>query len=74
MRADPDDVLGDVAPLPRTVALGAELEEVARLMTDYDLTIVTTVHAEHDYGWLNRCPAVLDCTYRTPGGRQRFLP
>lgn len=41
---------------------------------DYDLTIIATVHPEHDYGWLSRCPAVLDCTYRTPGGRQRFLP
>ena len=29
------------------------------------------VHPEHDYGWLDRCPAVLDCTYRTPGGRRR---
>jgi UDP-N-acetyl-D-glucosamine dehydrogenase len=41
---------------------------------DYDLTILATVHPDHDYGWLNRCPAVLDCTYRTPGGRLRFLP
>jgi nucleotide sugar dehydrogenase len=41
---------------------------------DYDLTIIATVHPEHDYGWLSRCEAVLDCTYRTPGGRQRFLP
>lgn len=41
---------------------------------DYDLAIVATVHPEHDYGWLARCPAVLDCTYRKPGGRRRFLP
>jgi nucleotide sugar dehydrogenase len=41
---------------------------------DYDLAILATVHPEHDYGWLARCPAVLDCTYRTPGGRRRFLP
>lgn len=41
---------------------------------DYDLAILATVHPDHDYGWLARCPAVLDCTYRTPGGRRRFLP
>jgi UDP-N-acetyl-D-glucosamine dehydrogenase len=41
---------------------------------DYDLTILATVHGGHDYGWLARCEAVLDCTYRTPGGRRRFLP
>ncbi len=41
---------------------------------DYDLAIVATVHPGHDYGWLARCPAVLDCTYKTPGGRARFLP
>jgi UDP-N-acetyl-D-glucosamine dehydrogenase len=41
---------------------------------DYDLAILATVHPGHDYGWLARCPAVLDCTYRTPGGRVRFLP
>ena len=43
VRADPGAVLADVAPIPRTVALNAELEEVARLMTDYDLTIVGVV-------------------------------
>jgi UDP-N-acetyl-D-glucosamine dehydrogenase len=41
---------------------------------DYDLAILATVHPDHEYGWLARCPAVLDCTYRTLGGRRRFLP
>jgi UDP-N-acetyl-D-glucosamine dehydrogenase len=40
----------------------------------YDLAILATLHPDHDYGWLERCPAVLDCTYRTPAGRTRFLP
>ena len=40
---------------------------------DYDLAILVTIHPEHDYGWLNRCEAVLDCTYRHPIGRLRFL-
>jgi len=61
------EVLYGVDPDPRRDGGGFGPE-------DYDLTILATVHAEHDYGWLNRCPAVLDCTYRTPGGRRRFLP
>ena len=41
---------------------------------DYDLAIVATVHPGFDYGWLHRVPTVLDCTYRTPGGRRREVP
>ncbi len=40
----------------------------------YDLAILATLHPNHDYGWLGRCPAVLDCTYRTPVGKKRLLP
>jgi UDP-N-acetyl-D-glucosamine dehydrogenase len=40
----------------------------------YDLAILATLHPEHDYGWLHRCAAVLDCTYRTPVGKKRLLP
>jgi len=40
----------------------------------YDLAILATLHPDHDYAWVQRCPAVLDCTYRTPGGRRRYLP
>ena len=65
------ELLHSVDPDPRRDAGGFGPE-------DYDLTILATVHPgpdhEHDYGWLARCPAVLDCTYRTPGGRRRFLP
>jgi CBS domain-containing protein len=45
VRAEPDAVLGEIAPLPRVVQLDAELEEVARLMTDYDLTVIGVVDA-----------------------------
>lgn len=46
-----------------------------RAPEDYDLTILATLHPDHDYDWLARCPAVLDCTYRrTDAGVQRFLP
>lgn len=41
---------------------------------DYDLAIVATIHPGFDYGWLARVPALLDCTYRTPGGRRREVP
>jgi nucleotide sugar dehydrogenase len=41
---------------------------------DYDLAILVTVHPGPDYGWLRRCPLVLDCTYSTPGGRRRVIP
>jgi UDP-N-acetyl-D-glucosamine dehydrogenase len=42
---------------------------------DYDLAILATLHPGHDYDWLARCPAVLDCTYRRPdAGLRRFLP
>jgi UDP-N-acetyl-D-glucosamine dehydrogenase len=41
----------------------------------YDLAILTTLHPEHDYEWLERCPAVLDCTYRHhAAGLRRFTP
>jgi nucleotide sugar dehydrogenase len=69
----PELMLGDgetlhgVDPDPRRDASGFGPE-------DYDLAILATVHPDHEYGWLARCPAVLDCTYRTPGGRRRFLP
>jgi UDP-N-acetyl-D-glucosamine dehydrogenase len=41
---------------------------------DYDLTIVVTMHPDHDYGWLARCRTVLDCTYGAHAGRERFVP
>lgn len=62
-----EDELRSVCPDPRVDASGFGPE-------DYQLAIVVTVHPGHDYGWLERCPAVLDCTYRTPGGRRRLVP
>jgi CBS domain-containing protein len=44
LRADADATMGDLAGfLPPRVTAEAELEEVARLMTDYDLTVVPVV-------------------------------
>ncbi|MFI4991027.1 MAG: nucleotide sugar dehydrogenase [Solirubrobacterales bacterium] len=62
-----EDQLHSVCPDPRVDASGFGPE-------DYQLAIVVTVHPGYDYGWLERCPAVLDCTYRTPGGRRRLVP
>jgi UDP-N-acetyl-D-glucosamine dehydrogenase len=65
------EILSGVDPDPRRDAGGFGPE-------DYDLAILATVHPDpdhdHDYGWLARCPAVLDCTYRSTYGRRRFLP
>ncbi len=46
VRADPGEMLMDIAPIPRVVQLDAGLEEIARLMTDYDLTVLGVVDAE----------------------------
>jgi len=60
-------LLRTVDPDPRRDASGLGPE-------DYDLVIVLTVHPGHDYGWLMRCPKVLDCTYRTAAGGVRLVP
>ncbi len=62
-------------PLVPTLKLGtARLRGVRPEAEGYDLAILATLHPGHDYEWLERCPAVLDCTYRADLGRQRFLP
>jgi len=44
LRADPSHTVGDVATfLPPKVTAEADIEEIARLMTDYDLTVVPVV-------------------------------
>jgi nucleotide sugar dehydrogenase len=40
---------------------------------DYDLVVLCTVHDGYDLAWLDECRRVLDCTYRTRVGQQRFL-
>jgi Mg/Co/Ni transporter MgtE len=46
LRADPDLAAGEIAQPPRQVRADADLEEVARLMTDFDLTVVPVVDAD----------------------------
>jgi CBS domain-containing protein len=46
LRADPELPIGEIAGLPRSVRAEADLEEIARLMTDFDLTVVPVVDGE----------------------------
>jgi UDP-N-acetyl-D-glucosamine dehydrogenase len=65
LRVD-DDELASIDPDPRRDASGFGPE-------DYELAVVIGVQPGHDYGWLRRCPQVLDCTYRQRTGRRHFL-
>ncbi len=60
------EAMHSVDPDPRRDAAGFGPE-------DYDLTIVLATQPGYDYGWLKRCPEVLDCTYREHAGRRRFV-
>jgi Mg/Co/Ni transporter MgtE len=46
LRAESGAAVGDIARFPKHVRADADLEEVARLMTDYDLTVVPVVDAD----------------------------
>lgn len=71
VRADPGAVLGEIAPIPRVVQLDAELEEIARLMTDYDLTIVGVVDTEQRLQGVVTVDDVLELVIPR-GWRRRF--
>jgi CBS domain-containing protein len=43
VRADPQLRIGEITAIPRSVRAEADLEEIARLMTDFDLTVVPVV-------------------------------
>ncbi len=66
LRVDGEDMYA-IDPDPRRDASGFGPE-------DYELAIVVATQPGYDYGWLRRCPQVLDCTYREHTGRRRFLP
>jgi len=46
LRAEDDDQVGAIGGPPQRVQVDAELEEVARLMADYDLTVAPVVDGE----------------------------
>jgi nucleotide sugar dehydrogenase len=62
-----EEPLYSIDPDPRRDASGFGPE-------DYDLVILVTIQPGHDYGWLRRCPEVLDCTYSKPTARRCLLP
>jgi UDP-N-acetyl-D-glucosamine dehydrogenase len=65
LQVDGEELVG-VDPDPRRDASGFGPE-------DYELAIVVGLQPGYDYGWLGRCPQVLDCTYRERVGRRHFL-
>ncbi|MGD0453195.1 MAG: nucleotide sugar dehydrogenase [Solirubrobacteraceae bacterium] len=65
LRVDGEE-LHSIDPDPRRDASGFGPE-------DYELAIIVGIQPGHDYGWLRRCPQVLDCTYRQRTGRRHFL-
>jgi len=46
LRADASASIGEIADVPQRIRPDVELEEVARLMTDFDLTVVPVVDGE----------------------------
>ena len=46
LRADPELRMGEIAGVPQRVRPEADLEEIARLMTDFDLTVLPVVDGE----------------------------
>jgi UDP-N-acetyl-D-glucosamine dehydrogenase len=65
LQVDGEELQG-VDPDPRRDASGFGPE-------DYELAIIVGLQPGYDYGWLGRCPQVLDCTYRERTGRRHFL-
>ena len=72
VRAEDDDVLADLATLkPRVVSPDTEVEEIARLMTDYDLTIVAVTGAKGELMGVVTVDDVLELVLPR-GWRRRF--
>jgi UDP-N-acetyl-D-glucosamine dehydrogenase len=60
--------------IPALEADGRYYEHVSSPHTsDYDLVVLTTLHHGFNYGWLQGCESVLDCTYRSQSGRTRHV-
>jgi UDP-N-acetyl-D-glucosamine dehydrogenase len=59
-----------------TVDAGSDLALISVAEPDgaaYDLAILAIRHPGADLAWLDDCPIVVDCTYRTAAGRRRVL-
>jgi hypothetical protein len=71
LRADPQLSLGDFAEPARQVRTDADLEEVARLMTDFDLTVVPVVDEQQRMLGVITVDDVLEIVL-PPGWRRSF--
>jgi CBS domain-containing protein len=72
LRAGPDQTMGDAATfLPPRVTAAADIEEVARIMTDYDLTVVPVVDEREQIMGVVSVDDVLE-TVLPRGWRRRF--
>jgi CBS domain-containing protein len=71
VRADPEATVADVSEVPRRVRPDADLEEVSRLMTDYDLTVVPVTDGEERLVGVITVDDVLELVV-PPGWRRRF--
>jgi CBS domain-containing protein len=71
LRTDPESSIGEVAGFPQRVRPTADLEEVARLMTDYDLTVVAVTDDEERLRGVITVDDVLELVV-PKGWRRRF--
>jgi len=71
VRADPAAVMTELAPPPRTVTVDTDVEEIARLMTDFDLTVVGVVDADERLQGVVTVDDVLELVLPR-GWRRRF--
>jgi len=71
IRADTEDAVGELGDIPRTVRADADVEEIARLMTDYDLTVIGVVDDEQRLQGVVTVDDVLELVLPR-GWRRRF--
>jgi Mg/Co/Ni transporter MgtE len=71
LRAEPGGVVRDLAAPAKRVRTDADIEEVARLMTDYDLTVVAVVDDEERLQGVITVDDVLELVL-PPGWRRHF--
>ncbi len=71
LRTDSEGMVADIARIPQRVRPDADIEEVARLMADYDLTVVPVTDAEDRPVGVVTVDDVLELTLPR-GWRRRF--
>jgi UDP-N-acetyl-D-glucosamine dehydrogenase len=60
--------------VPELTVAGKLYQSIEDKTIDYDLVLIATQHPGYDYTWLDKAPVVLDCTYRSSAGNQKYLP